>query len=181
MILNTMTKTCHCELCNLKRGNLTPKNLIFREIRHLSKTFDKFTFFLQNEPNLNIWFFGLSSLLTDSYANFAAPNVKKNKPKQTQNKPISNPFKSRIQQIQDRYLSLHTERFFLEVEVASFNRVMISAKVIILIHKLISLSGLVGYFSGLGGIFCNSFEVPLLNQLSFGNPGAAQSQNRRFL
>ena len=43
---------------------------------------------MQNEPNLNIWNITLSSFYASSYANLAAPNVKKNKPKQTQNKPI---------------------------------------------------------------------------------------------
>ena len=43
---------------------------------------------MQNEPNLNIWFFNLNDSHIDSYANSAAPNVKKNKPKRTQNKPI---------------------------------------------------------------------------------------------
>ena len=47
--------------------------------------------FMQNEPNLNIWKLKLSSLLIKLYAIFAAPNVKKNKPKRTQNEPIFHP------------------------------------------------------------------------------------------
>ena len=62
------------------------------EIRHLSRTFDKLNFFMQNEPNLNIWIIVLNPFLLTTNADFAAPNVNKNKAKQTQNEPISNPF-----------------------------------------------------------------------------------------
>ena len=76
----------------ISSGNPTPKNRLFREIRHLSRTFDKLNFFCQNEPNLNIWIFALSSLFIDGYAIFAAPNVKKNKPKQSQTNPFQTHF-----------------------------------------------------------------------------------------
>ena len=73
----------------ISNGNLTPQKPPFPRDSTLVENIRHFHLFMQNEPNLNIWNIAITPFLLTTNANFAAPNVKKNKPKQSQTNPIS--------------------------------------------------------------------------------------------